>query len=149
MTMTATTLDRPDSRFSRPTRRVGYGATVLIDIALIYFVNNVLEWGWFPFLTDDFEMVVPLISFSLAMNGAVNLAYMALDPTWFKTICEAVLGFIAVLVIIRLFVVFPFEFESDFWTTTTRVLLIFIGSAVTIGVLTETVQFITGKRDTP
>ena len=146
MTTTSKTIYRSKGRPSRGARRAGYVVSALINVALIIVVQNILEWGWLPFLTDEFEEVVPITVFSLTASAIANAVFVAYDALPFKTLIEIGLSIIALIVIVRTYQVFPFEFTSGPWTGITRFVMILAGFGVTIGIITEAVQLLTGKR---
>nr|MDJ0953047.1 hypothetical protein [Acidimicrobiia bacterium] len=110
----------------RTTRRIGYGVAVAVNAAMLVIVNNVLEWEWFAWLTDDLNDVLPLINLSLAASLLANVAYFANDTPAFKGVAELVLNAISWLVVFRLLRVFPFDFSSysATWETLTRGILV-------------------------
>lgn len=50
-------------------RKSGYGVTVVVNATLLVFVINLLDWELRPFLTEEFEAVVPWISLSLVLRS--------------------------------------------------------------------------------
>lgn len=104
-----------ESTRSITTRRTGYAVAMLVNAIMLVIVNNILEWGWFSWLTDDFELVLPLVNLSLLATMLVNLAYMAYDLQWFKSLCEMGLLVISISVAVRTFEVFPFDFSAYTW----------------------------------
>jgi hypothetical protein len=104
-----------ESTRSPTARRTGYAIAALVNVVLLVVVNNVLAWGWFSWLTNDFELVLPLINLSLTATILVNLAYMTYDAAWFKSLCEIGLLAISIAVAVRTFRVFPFDFSAYTW----------------------------------
>jgi hypothetical protein len=104
------------------TRRIGYGVAIGFNIGFLVIVNNVLDWGWFPWLTEDLTDLLPIINVSVIATIVANAVYLVYDPPWFKGIAEVVLLTISLIVTIRLLQVFPFDFSAyDFaWATLTR-----------------------------
>jgi hypothetical protein len=129
-------------------RRFGYVVAVGVNLVLLYVVNNLLEWGVPEFLTDDFERVLPIMNFSIVANIVVNIVYLFFDPTWFKSITQIVLSVIGLIVVIRLYRVFPFdytayEFYEFEWEVVTRVILVLIMVGISIGIIVTTAKFVT------
>ncbi len=58
------------------TRRFGYFVAIVVNLVLLWVVQNILTWDVAPFLTDDFEILIPITSVSLMFGAAINLAYM-------------------------------------------------------------------------
>lgn len=115
-----------ESTRSVTARRSGYAVAMLVNAVLLVIVNNILEWGWFSWLTDDFELVLPLVNLSLVATMLVNLAYMAYDDAWFKSLCEMGLLAISITVAVRTFGVFPFDFSAYTWNWDATVKLVII-----------------------
>lgn len=74
----ASQLDVP-ADLRRTGRRAGYVIGFVVNLVLLGIVQNILGWGWLPFLTDEFATVVPWISFSLIVSMAMNAVYLVDD----------------------------------------------------------------------
>jgi hypothetical protein len=114
----------------------GYMVAIAVNIAMLVIANNILAWGWVPFLTADFEQVLWLINLSLLATIAVNVVYLAYDAPWFKSVCQIGLGGITIAVAVRTYQVFPFDFSaSQFnWEPVARfvIVLTVIGTVITM-----------------
>ena len=99
-------------RVSVGTRRFGYAVAVGVNVLLVVIVNNILDWGWLPWLTSDFERLLPIINFSLGVNIVLNLIYMAYDERPFKAATQIVVNLIAIAVLVRTFQIYPFDFSA-------------------------------------
>jgi hypothetical protein len=144
---TTPTRPRPVFARSRPsaaTRRFGYVVAIGVNVVLLYVVNNLLEWEWPSFLTADFDRVLPLLNVSIVASMIVNVVYLAYDERWLKTIGEIVTSAISLAVVARMLAVFPLDFTPyDFdWETLTRVCLVFMIVAISIGIVAGTVKLI-------
>jgi hypothetical protein len=115
---------------------------IAVNIVMLWIVNNLLEWGWPSWLTDDFDRVLPIINVSIVATIIVNLAYIAYDTTWFKSTLQVGLLVISLVATIRLYQVFPFDFSaySFNWEAVTRGILIFACVGIGIGVVVEIVK---------
>jgi hypothetical protein len=123
----------------RSGRRAGYVIAIVVNLALLVVVQNILDWGWLPFLTTDFAQVVPWVSMSLIVTAAMNVVYLVDERPDVKSWGQIGINLIGLLITYRVWQVFPFDFSaSQFdWTVLTRVVLILgmVGSG--IGLLTE------------
>lgn len=121
------------------TRRFGYLVAIAVNLGMIAAVNNILEWDIVPFLTSDFSRLVGFISVSLALTIAANVAYLAYDPAWFKSLTQIGLLLVSLAVTIRIYQVFPFDFSSYSiaWSPIARWFLIFAMAGTAIGMLAE------------
>ena len=132
----------PDSK--RTARRFGYVISIVINVAMLVIVQNLLEWGWLPFLTDEFAEVVPWISFSLIASIVVNIIYQLDDSQIVKSVGQIAVNLISVWVTYTVLTVFPFDFSGyQFdWEIVTRVVLILAIVGAGIGTLVEAIKLV-------
>ena len=121
----------------RTTRRIGYAIAIVINVAMLVIVNNILDWGWISWLTNDLEQVLPLINVSLIASLVANAAYIAHDGPGFKGLLELVLNTISLIVTIRLLRVFPFDFATSGWEALTRTILIVAIVGISIAIVVQ------------
>jgi hypothetical protein len=135
---TATVTARPVST------RFGYVVAIVVNAVMLVIVNNILEWGWAPFLTDDFAQIVWLLGLSFLGAIVVNAIYLGYDPSWFKSASQIVLNFISMAVAIRTFQVFPFDFSGyQFnWEPLARFVIVLTMVAVGISIVVETAKLV-------
>ncbi len=69
-------------------RKFGYFVTILINIALIYVANNLLNWH-IPWLKDSFVQCLWAINLSLAVTVFTNVVFLFFDRRWFRHFMEA------------------------------------------------------------
>ena len=129
-------------RPSKGTRRFGYGISIVVQVALLILVNNLVAWDIAPFITDEFNDLVPYINVSLVASMVVNALCFAFDPRWFRSLTQAILNVITLVVIVQTYRIFPFDFSgSDFnWTALTRTGLIVLMVLVGVGIIGELVK---------
>jgi hypothetical protein len=125
-------------------RRFGYLIAIALNAAILVLVNNLLEWDLSPWLTDDFELALPLISAALIATIVVRAIYMFFDARWFKSLTQIGLAGISLAATLRLYRVFPFDFSAyEFpWNTVARSVLIIALVGTVIGIVAETVKFV-------
>ena len=105
------TVDNEETtRASIGTRRFGYAVAVGINVLLVVVVNNLLGWGWLPWLTPEFEKLLPVINLALVVNIVLNLLYMAYDEPPLKAATQIIVNLIAIGVLVRTLQVYPFDF---------------------------------------
>jgi hypothetical protein len=115
----------PGSPKSPTARRVGYLVAVFVNAVMLWVVNNLLGWGWPPFLTNAFDELLLVIDLSLAATTVVNLLWAWRDPWWFRHLGQIGLDAISVAVVVRTWQVFPFDFSGYWsgWSTLGRIVL--------------------------
>jgi hypothetical protein len=80
-----------------------------------------------------------LINVSLVVTILLNLAWLAFDPAWYRSAGQIVSNIVSLVVTVRIYQVFPFDFSGyDFnWGALTRVVLILAVVGAAIGTLVE------------
>ncbi len=124
-----------------PGRRFGYLVAVVVNAALLFAVRHLLEWDVLPFLTEDFDRVVPWISLSLIVAMAVNLLFMWSDRGWHKPLGDLVQTGFSLVATVKLYRVFPFDYSADdvAWAGVTRVVLIVLGIVTALAAVANAV----------
>ena len=139
--------ERPiDKRRPAPAaRRAGYAIAAGINLLLLYLVNVRPGWDAVPFLNDDTATVLPLVNLSLIVAVAVNVLYLAYDARWFVALGGLATTGVGLVVLARLWQVFPFTFGVDsVWPAVFRVtLLVAIGGSI-IALIVQLVQLVSG-----
>jgi hypothetical protein len=128
----------------RGARRLGYAIAIGVQTSLLIVVNNLVEWDLLPFITEEFNELVPYINVSLVAGMAVNAMCIVFDPRWFRSLTQVVLNVISLVVIVQTYRIFPFDFSgSDFnWTALTRAVLIVLMVLITIGTIGEVAKMV-------
>ena len=128
----------------RGARRLGYAIAIGVQTALLIVVNNLVEWDLLPFITEEFNNLVPYINVSLVAGMLVNAASIVFDPRWFRSLTQVILNVISLVVIAQTYRIFPFDFSgSDFsWTALTRTILVVLMVLVTIGTIGEIAKMV-------
>jgi hypothetical protein len=133
-----------DPAAAAPGRRVGYVASIVINLVLLWVVHHLLEWGWPRFLTDDFEDVLPILTLSIVASIAANVLFVVVDADWFQHLCNLVTAAIAVAVGIVTYQVFPFDF-ADYatdWAWLARLLIVLGTAGTAIAVVVNAVSLV-------
>jgi hypothetical protein len=135
-----TVTTRPDGT------RFGYAVAILVNAAMLVTANNILEWGWAPFLTDDFSQILWLLDISFVAAIVVNAIYLGYDPAWFKSVSQIGLGGISMAVAIVTFQVFPFDFTGyEFnWEPLARFVIVLTMVGVGLAIATEVGKLVRG-----
>jgi hypothetical protein len=126
------------------TRRTGYVAAIVVNVLLMFVVNNLLGWGWPRFLTDDFARLLPWANLSFGATIAVNALQLGFDPEWLRSASRALLNLISLNLTVRTLQVFPFDFDrySFDWAPVARVVLVLAIVAIGIGLLVDLIGLI-------
>jgi hypothetical protein len=144
--MSTTTVGR-GRRASRGSRRVGYVVSVLLNLAVLYAINTWPGWEAVPFLTAETADVIDWVNLSIWVGVAANVLYLLADPVALKALGDVVTTAVGMVVVVRIWQVFPFDVSST-WELVLRVLLVLgmVGSG--IGILVALGRFgkaVTGR----
>ena len=122
--------------------QIGYGFAIGVSLVLVYIVQNLEGWGWFPFLTGRFGEVVPLITFSLIIGALAYLAYILYDSQILRWAGEIVTNAVTIIVTWRVFSVFPFDFSAyEFpWEPIARGVMVLAIVGACVGIATNFVK---------
>jgi hypothetical protein len=135
----------PKSAKPRRSKQPDYIAAIAANAIILIIVNEVLNWGILPFLTQDFKQVIPIQNISLAATIVFNAAFLFYDPDWFTSLLKMVLNGVGVAVVLRYMSVFPFDFSaySGFnWTVLARVMLVIGLVGCSIAIIVEAAKFV-------
>lgn len=135
---------RVTTRASEGQRRFGYLVAVVVNVVLMVVANNILDWGWVPFLTGDFGRLLWLIDASLAAAIVFNVLYMAYDPVWFRSATQVVSNLISIMVTVRMLQIFPFDFSAyEFdWEPLTRFALVVVVVGTVIAIIVDLTRLV-------
>lgn len=134
----------PTRRTGSGSRRLGYLLAVLINAATLYVINVWPGWQAVPFLTGDTLLVLGLVNLSLVAGIIANLVNLVLDFAPVKALGDLVILGIGLAVLVRVWDVFPFDFQgSTFdWTLLVRVVLGVAFFGTIIGILVQIVVLV-------
>ena len=140
--MSNQTQEATSSTLGKGAKRFGYTVSIAVNALLLFFVNSVLDWGLFSFLTDDFELVLPILNFSLGLGIVLNAVYLITDPPLLKSSTQLFANVVSVFVMVRMLQVFPFDFSgfSFDWSWVVRLVLIVGAIGTGIAVIVELVK---------
>lgn len=126
----------------RAGHRFGYLVAIVVNLVMLGAVQFILEWGWIPFLTDELEGLIPLISLSLIVTVIANLVYLFDDTVFVKSTAEIGVNLMSLYVTYQIYLVFPFDFSAYTfdWEMPARILLILAMVGTGIGVLASAWQ---------
>lgn len=121
--MAATTPTR--RRPSVAARRLGYLVAAVVNAALVYAVNVWPGWQAVPFLSEETRQVLGLVNLSLTAGLVTNVMFLRYDPPRLKSLGDLVTTAIGLAVLVRVWRVFPFEFQdlSFDWALLVRIVL--------------------------
>lgn len=96
----------------RRSDRAGSFFTIIFSFVMLYIVDNILDWGWLPFLTNDFNDVIPVINWSLWIDIGLGVILLAVYSPKIKMATVVVANAVSLVVIMRFWEVFPFDFDK-------------------------------------
>lgn len=139
--------DRTRARSPRPDggRRAGYLLSIALNAVFLYIAHHLLSWDWPGFVTGAWDEVLPVMTVSLVVTMAVTSVFIWYDPPWFKSTGNLITTAFGLVVAVRMWQVFPFDFsgyESD-WSGLARFVVGVSIAGMVIGLIAETVKLTT------
>lgn len=121
-----------EQRIERGAKRFGYLLAAVINGVMLWIAHQLLNWEWPGFLTPEFDDVLPIITVSFVASIVTNLAYARNDRWPIKPLGELTTSVVGFVTALRIWQVFPFEFDGDDWSWLARLVLMvaMIGSAM-------------------
>lgn len=97
-------------------------ANAVVLVGVVRYLNP----STLPFLTDGIDRVAQFIRLALAISLIGNVTRIWYSPSWFVGLADLVATLAGMVATLRLFQVFPFDFDDGTtpWTTVVRLLLI-------------------------
>jgi hypothetical protein len=149
-------------------RVAGYYFIMAVDIILLYLFNNMLNFLTHPidinasqdypgiiynvikffvdlkfsFLTKDFTSCLWAINLALACGIIGNFVLLLYRPRWFHHLMQAIPGFLAVLAIILVLRIFPFNLEAGLQQNGAKIILIALAAGFGANAVYESVRFV-------
>jgi hypothetical protein len=120
-------------------RRLGFGVVALANLALLLLVSGTPGWRALPFLTADAARVAPLVMMALILGVAVNVVNAVVVRRWLRAAGDFLISTVAVMMLSRLWDVFPFAFHEPVvdWAMIARLV---VGVGIATCVLSMIVQ---------
>jgi hypothetical protein len=146
--MTSTVQAGTRKQPSAAARRTGYVFAILINAALLFAVNVWPEWDVVPFLSDEFTQVLALVNASMVVTLLVNVVYLFNDRRPVKQLLDIVSLAVTVVVGIRMWQVFPFDFgdQTFDWELLFRIAIVLGIVGVAIAIIVNIVSLSTDTR---
>ena len=124
-------------------RRVGYLVAVLLNAAILVALNVWPGWESLPWLTPDASQILGWVNVAIMVSMVANLVYSVRDEME-REIGDAIVTAVGLVVLIRIWQVYPFEFGGgSFGDVAARTLLLV---AVLGSVIALVVKLVTGLR---
>ena len=105
-------------------RRIGYVVAAVVNLVLLWLVHRFLDWDWPPFLTEEWNDVLPVITVSIGASVVANLVFAWRSDHPIKPLGDLVTTVLGLIATIRVLRVFPFEFTGTDWSWAVRTVLI-------------------------
>lgn len=125
-------------------RRFGYLVGIAVSAAILYAANDLLKRDIVPFLTADFDQLLPIINASLVASIVVNSIWVLYDAMWIRSTGQILLNLASIGVLTLTFRVFPFDFSpySFDWESLVKVTLVFLVLALAIATAYEIAKLV-------
>jgi hypothetical protein len=125
-------------------RRFGYVLAIGLSVGILFIVNSLPEGEQIPFLTNDVEMLLPIINGFLLASIVIHGVWILYDAPWFHSAGRITLNVLIIAVAALTYRVFPFDFSAyDFeWEGLLRIVLVVAIVAMAVATIVEIVRLI-------
>lgn len=145
MTLTGPAHHTRTPPLSRVTRSFGHLFAIALNMLFLCVVNLWPGWQVLPFLTEGTPQVLSLLNVALAAGIALNAAYLAYDAPWFKDLGYLLAEAIGLILLVRVWQVFPFDFTG--WAVLlAHALLVVAIVVIVISMITNLVLLVRTRR---
>lgn len=121
----------------------------MVDLLLLLVVTTFPGWQQLGFLTPSAAEVVPVFTAALWVGVGVNVLLLVADPRWLRGLTDMVTSVVGILVLVRVWEVFPFTFADTVWGLLTRMIVVLGLVGCAIGVIAGLVRFLRGILSPP
>jgi len=129
----------------RTGRQVGYVVVIVVNLVVMYVLHNLLRWG-VPFLTEDWDQVLPYMDASIWGTIAANVAWIFYDMRWFRRLVQIGLNLLSLRAVWAMYTIFPFEVDLYPIEQAIRIGLLVAVVGIAIGTLAEGIALLFGKH---
>lgn len=120
--------------------KIGYLVSTIIDLVLIYVVNNLVSWNW-SFIKSSFADVSLIITLSLVVSVITNIILLIYDKGVIKPVAQVFMNVFSLISTFYVVRVFPFDFTqiiSITWINSfAKICMWAVMLALVIGTITE------------
>lgn len=108
-------------------RRFGYFMAILVNAAMMYVANHLLDWN-VPFLTEDFSQCLWAINMSFGATIFINCIFMVFDRRWFRSLMESINSVFSLISGYIFYRIFPLDLPAGMerWANMGLVILLVI-----------------------
>jgi hypothetical protein len=93
-------------------RQFGYIVAIIVNLVLLYVVNNLLNWH-LPYisnvLTPAFANCLWAINLSLSVSIFINFLFLAFDPRWFRHLMQVIQSVFGLISVFIFYSIFPLQ----------------------------------------
>ncbi|MBM6402371.1 hypothetical protein [Phycicoccus sonneratiae] len=131
---------RPARRLRPAPRSANLGGLV-VNLVLLYLVNERPGWDAVPFLTGDTPLVLPLVNAALWTGVVVEALAVLLHTPGFRALGDLVTSAVGLTATLRVWDVFPFDLTSG-WHLVARGVLVLAVVGGVVGIVAALVRLL-------
>jgi hypothetical protein len=118
-----------------------YLFTALVDLILLYIVNNLIYWN-LSFISSSYTDVLWALNLTIFFTLVGNVSFILYDPPWFKHLVKIIINFTALYAAYIIYVVFPFTISQNYMVIVLKILIILAIIAAFISIIVEIFKFL-------
>lgn len=131
---------------------------VVVNLILMYVLNNLLRWDWrgfwgprsvlaWPIITPRWADVLWAFNLSITISVVSYILLLLYDPLWLRRLAEIIRNLFGVLVLYTLYAVFPFDFGYDMIDKIVQWALLLTILGIVLGTVIQFFKMVTRKEE--
>lgn len=147
MAATSTRAEAIGHRMTLGAERFGYLVAAALNGVFLWISHQLLHWEWPGFLTQEFDDLLPVVTFSFVVGIGANVLYAWNDAHPIKPLGEMATAATGFAVALRTWQVFPFDFSAHDtnWAWLVRLIIVVAAIGTAIGFVAESVKLARGS----
>ena len=117
-------------------RRFGYVIAIALSVGVLLVINNLPEGEQIPFLTSDYDHLLPIINGLLLASIAIHGVWILYDAPSVHSVGRITLNVLILAVLTITYRVFPFDFSAYEFDWETLFRLVIVGGIVVFSIAT-------------
>jgi hypothetical protein len=114
-------------------KRSGYIISIIINLILLYIVNNILHWN-LSFIAPTFNQVIWALNIAIGVSIFVNILFIIYNPKWFRYLMIVVVNIFRLIAVYTFYKVFPLVITHYYMVLYFKIVFIIIMVCLVIAI---------------
>jgi hypothetical protein len=122
-------------------RWYNYAFSIVINLILLYIVNNLIYWN-LSFISTTFSDVLWALNLTLVVTIIANVMFILYHKSWFKHATKIIVNITALIAAYTVLIVFPFIINQTFIALGLKILFILAVIAAFVAIIVEIIRLV-------